>query len=88
MTYYRTTSLLAFFSETQEKDTYSGLNHYLFINTHWSEHFGLRRVIPTENAAFKTKENLCKSINQIVDWRNFLSFGKCFWLCKSWNFVT
>jgi hypothetical protein len=35
---------------------------------YWSEHSGLRRVIPTENAAFKTRENVFKSttINQIV----------------------
>jgi hypothetical protein len=45
---------------------YSGLNHYLFNNTHWSEHSGLRRVIPTENAAFKIKEILFKYINQTV----------------------
>jgi len=63
MTNYRATSILAFFSEIQEKAMYSGLNHYLFINTHWSEHSGLRRVIRTENAAFKIKESVCKSIN-------------------------
>jgi len=45
---------------------YSGLNHYLFNNKHWSEHSGLRRVIPTENSAFKIKENVFKYTNQIV----------------------
>ena len=45
---------------------YSGFNHYLFSNTHRSGYSGLRRVVPTENAAFKIKGSVFKSINQIV----------------------
>jgi hypothetical protein len=45
---------------------YGRLNHCLFKNIYWSEHTGLRRVILTENAAFKMREIVFKSINQAV----------------------
>jgi hypothetical protein len=35
---------------------YSRLNHCLFKNIYWTEHTGLRKVILTENAAFKMRE--------------------------------
>jgi hypothetical protein len=82
---YRPTSLLMVFFFFLRKlcTTPADTQH----NDHQTDDF--RKGIPTENAAFRVTDCILKSINQNnACGRNFLWFGKGFWLCESWNFVS
>jgi hypothetical protein len=62
---YRPILLLTTFSKIHEKVMCSRLSHYLQTNNILvPAHFGFRKGIATENAAFKLRDMVLKSVNQ------------------------
>jgi len=74
-----------------EKAMHSQLIQHLHTNNILvtAEQYYFRKGISSEDAAFRLTDSVFKSVNKKNScWRNFLWFGKCFWLCESWNFYS
>jgi hypothetical protein len=81
-------SLLTTFFKVLERVMYNRLSHYLQTNNMLvPEQFGCRKGITTENAAFKLRDSILKSINKKMHVGGiFCDLAEAF-DCKSLNFI-